>query len=1141
MREKLNRSDWLFLAVCLLLAAGSLFVVLNWFTAAFPEASLDLRVDRQASLKVAEPLLQAQKVSTAGLKHTITFDSDDDSRIFLERSVGLAQENAFVKRGVHLWSWHHRWFKPLQEEEWQVDVAPTGEITGYVDHLPEDRAVPDVDAAAARALAEGFLRGVRVSLGDLQLVENSERLLPHRTQRIFTWESQSLRPAGAPYRTIVVVDGNRVTRFSQGIKVPDGWSRQYRELRSKNNLAGGIDTVFLALTIIFALVVFVVRLRRGDVSISLVLGIAAVTLVLGIGNALNSFPGALAGYDTATSYPAFLAQFTFLGVLIPAFGAAMFLVVISGAGEVLFRERLPQHIAIPRIWTLRALTSKKVFRSFVLGYSLVAFFLAYQVAFYLIAGKFGAWAPAEVPYDEMLSSRFPWVAVLFAGFFPALSEEFMSRAFSIPFFEKIFRSRIAAIIVAGFIWGFGHATYPNQPFYIRGVEVGLAGVLLGFLLFRFGLLPLLIWHYTVDALYTALLLFRSGNRYYVVSAGLASLVFAIPMVLSIVAYVRNKGFIPDDDLTNATLPTSEAPAAVVEAEVVALPEPIPVAGGRIVLCLVALAIVVGLAFGAPQGLEEAVDYRITREQAIDVAMGWLRTAQHTEPLEKRFAFTDEGFRSWERSAPTEEGGSPGGFDSIAAQYMARHGMPVRDIVTVMQERVKAATFLVRTYTPMQKREYRMEVDPRTAKVIGYHRLQDEKMPGPRLEQPQAEAVALAAFPSYGYDAKNFEVKEALNFQQPARRDWLFHFQEKTPLVADAWRRVSVRVTGNDVAQFSTTVKIPDAEYRQESERGLLNVALLLGNVLGGLSIFALMIAGLILATRKGHFPWRRALGWTLALSFIPIADGALRFWESQSHYDTSVQWQTFLTGDLTGTGVRLGGDLGILFLSLVGLLLVFPFALELGSREARARFGRSAAVAALTAVAVLLGRHELVRFLESLWPQLTPLRLNVPQFVALPLPAFFTIGNAALRAIEISGAIALYWIAVAPFQRRFPWVPATVTMVALFCSQLDRDAAARQMPLMLLDAVTFAVVIWLVARYILSDNLLAWPLTAALLFLLQDAAGMLANQRPDLTANAAATLGAATALLLWVVLPGATARSHEPSSTTPADSQIHPR
>src|SRR3954463_1118734 len=150
MRERLNRSDWLFLAVCVLLAAGSLTVVLNWFTAAFPEASLDLRGDRQSSLKIAEPLLASQKVTTAELKHTATFESDDDSRIFLQRSLGLDKANAVVKRGVHLWAWHHRWFKPLQEEEWQIDVAPTGEVTGYADRLPEDRTVPDVDPAAAR-------------------------------------------------------------------------------------------------------------------------------------------------------------------------------------------------------------------------------------------------------------------------------------------------------------------------------------------------------------------------------------------------------------------------------------------------------------------------------------------------------------------------------------------------------------------------------------------------------------------------------------------------------------------------------------------------------------------------------------------------------------------------------------------------------------------------------------------------------------------------------------------------------------------------------------------------------------------------------------------------------------------------------
>ena len=66
-----------------------------------------------------------------------------------------------------------------------------------------------------------------------------------------------------------------------------------------------------------------------------------------------------------------------LEVRVPPFGAvqcigtAMLLIVICGAGEVLFRERHPQHLAIPRLWTKKSLASKRVFISLILGYALV--------------------------------------------------------------------------------------------------------------------------------------------------------------------------------------------------------------------------------------------------------------------------------------------------------------------------------------------------------------------------------------------------------------------------------------------------------------------------------------------------------------------------------------------------------------------------------------------------------------------------------------------------------------------------------------------------------------------------------------------------------------------------------------------------
>src|SRR5206468_1335458 len=141
--------------------------------------------------------------------------------------------------------------------------------------------------------------------------------------------------------------------------------------------------------------------------VAILLGMA-VTALLFL-QKLNEWPLWAATYDTNSSYSGFLVTrlSTALGLAIVT---ALTITLVLPAGEPLYRASQPQQMQLCKTLTLRGLRSKEFFSASVVGLAMAAVHIGYVVAFYVIASRLGAWAPAELKYEESINTAFPWIS-----------------------------------------------------------------------------------------------------------------------------------------------------------------------------------------------------------------------------------------------------------------------------------------------------------------------------------------------------------------------------------------------------------------------------------------------------------------------------------------------------------------------------------------------------------------------------------------------------------------------------------------------------------------------------------------------------------------------------------------------------------
>jgi membrane protease YdiL (CAAX protease family) len=1101
MSITLTSADRRVIATAIIVAGFSLAIGVKYFSHAFPEAAIEFRVNRDDSTPLATKFLADRGWSVGNYRHAAVFDFDDNAKVYLERTQGLARMNALTRGPIHLWHWSHRWFKPQQKEEFRVDVTPAGGVAGFDREVPESAPGANLDTAAARALAEKFLVEImRRDLAGLEFVDSVSEKRPARTDYSFTWKQKDVDLGDGSLRLDVDVDGDQVAGYREFVKIPEGWTRDYAKLRSRNEAANVVDEVPWILLCIAGLAILIQRLRKRDVPIYLSLSFALVAALLYFLGQLNMFSQAEYGYRTTDSYSSFVSGYV-VENLLAALGIGALIFLLLASSEPVYRDDYPRFVSIRRYFSWHGLRTHSFFLANVVGIALTFFFFAYQTVFYLAANKLGAWAPADVPFSDLLNTRFPWVMVLFVGFFPAVSEEIQFRAFAIPFLRKFLKSVPLAIVLAAFIWGFLHSAYPNQPFFIRGLEVGFGGVIIGLIMLRFGIMATLIWHYSVDALYTAFLLLRSPNHYLMLSGGFAAGIMLVPLIVALGAYLKTGTFAEEDTLLNAA---EKAPTPLPE-QAAAAETPLvyqPLSQSRLALAGVLAVIFAALAFIHVYRFGKGIVLHESPRDALRVADNFLRQRKIDPAIYSRVAWINDN------------------VDSSALHYLAeRKSLEQAD--QIYRQATRLALWSVRYYRPLQKEEYQVFVDPVSGEVFGFHHTLEENAPGASLSPEQARVMAEQAVREHGYRPGDFELQSSDATKRKAREDYTLVWQAQPGdprNVGEAHYRLTVDIAGDQVVGFSRSFKLPEDWVRAQQASTLVN------NILMGVAVLtalALVAAGLILfvnLVRSGQMRWKPSAKFGVLLAILGLLGTLNSLPLAARNYDTSMPltvWRLLIAVSVIVVPIVEGLFAWLLMGSAASL---YPDAWKLFNAAARRVWRRDALVALVLSLAASVGMARVDALLTSVFHAYAPIKddlFPVGFSTQWPAAAFFL--STLTRTLLFMAAVGLaIYVIREGWRRQAWWLWAGLALVLVSLGPSHAHSLATFAVGWVMSFLPLLVATGVVA-FFLRDNILAYLMVLFCVQVADPLVDLFAQSNTFFLENGVALALLAGAVLVWML------------------------
>jgi len=878
-----------------------LIIYLRFDSRVFPSASLDLKLPRKEIAEIARNWAGEMNYRQDHVISSTDFAPNNDAKTFLEYELGAAKANDLMKDKLPIWSWHSRFCKQYEFEEFETWISPTGKIQGFFHKIENDKELPSLTKKEAEKLSRTFIEGrAQIPLDDYKIIKSWSTTRAHRVDHSFTWEDRAHEYNSARLRIQTTVSGNMISQFSYFLYVPEAWERKFSTIRSYNNLYETIASTFYSLIQFLAVFVFLFAIPSGNLRWRFVICAAALVAVVAALDNFNDIAAVLANYDTTKPFISYIRSFVIqtLTSILPSFLNSLTLI---GAAEALYRFYFPGRIAFENFFTKNGLRSKTILNCIVIAHCLLLIDLGWVVFYYLVGEHFHFWCPLGVDSYQILDDVFPFYSAIAVGVSASVTEELMYRVLALGVVQRLTKSFWIANIFQAAAWGFMHSTYPQQPAYARGVELTLGGMLHGWVMSRYGIFPSLMSHYLFDALLDAKPLLSSHAMFTKVSA-LIPVVPFILLGLFIAWNIKRKGAVEDDVIANSAV----SEKAQGEAKNLSKEEIIKVVprhralrvNQRVLLLLLA---VVGLAISMQlrryNAIGDGEHVVISREQAVAIAKDCMN----------RHHFPPAG---WQNAVWLEE--QSAGLD---LQYVYEK-VKLKQTLALATIAKQGYMWKIRFFKPLDPEEFEVVLD-KNGKEIAFAITESEEAAGDRLSEDEAKAKAEEYLKKEHSVYAPFEFSNMTVEKLNNRTDYSFTFVVPKMKVGEADFKLYTSVVGKDVSGFSAAWEIPESWKHERDKRTFKDEAL--GYLRTG--IYVILFIGLLhyvlFILRSGALNFKLSCLLAVPLAAISLMKDVNELPQFFVAYDTTHPTNSWIISSLTQDLQSALGTYGYYVLSFV--------------------------------------------------------------------------------------------------------------------------------------------------------------------------------------------------------------------------------